>query len=159
MEGACRRNAVGQARPVPKRQDTLPCRGSRHRAFRAPIGDHLRTGATRGISGLQVPPAVQTNGTLGKREGLVETGGAVSVFADDDVGYAAPTISPLDARRPLASAGEPKPFFRGTALARQLDESGIDHDPIFRKRDRAVGQNNPNQARACFALPARAKDR
>jgi len=106
-----------------------------------------------------VPPTERTNGTLGKRERLIRIGGALLVFSDDDVGYSALAICPLDARRPLASAAEPKPFFRRTALAGYLNECSIDHDPIFRKGDRAVGQNNPNQTRACFALPARAKDR
>lgn len=125
----------------------------------APIGDYFRAGATSGVSGLQVPPAARPYGTLGKHERLVQIDGAVMVFLDDGVGYAALAVSPLNTRRPLASAAESKPFFGGTALARFLNESSIDHDRIFRKRDRAVGQDNPNQARARFAAPTRAKDR
>jgi hypothetical protein len=106
-----------------------------------------------------MPPAVRTNGTLGKLEGLVETGGAGSVFTDDDVGYAALAISPLDARRPLASAAEPEPFFWRPTLKRYFNESGIDDDPFFRKSNRAVRQNNSNQARTRFAPPTRAEDR
>jgi hypothetical protein len=81
------------------------------------------------------------------------------VLADDDVGYAALTVRPLDARGPLARTAEPKSFFGGTALTRYLNESSIDHDPIFRERDRAVGQDNPNQIRARFAAPAWTKNR
>jgi hypothetical protein len=99
------------------------------------------------------------NGTLRKQERRVGIGGAGIVFADDGVDDAALIIRPLDARRPLASAAEPEPFFWRPTLKRYLNESGIDDDPFFRKRNRAVRQNNSNQARTRFAPPTRAEDR
>jgi hypothetical protein len=78
-----------------------------------------------------MPAAERTYGTLGKNEWPVWIGGAVMVLLDDDVDDAALVISPLDARRPLASAAEPKPLLGGTALPGCLDESSIDHDPVF----------------------------
>jgi len=81
------------------------------------------------------------------------------VLIDDRFDDAAFIIRPLDARRPLASAAEPEPFFRGTTLARYLNESRIDDDPFFRKRHGAVRQNNPNQTRTRFTPPTWAEDR
>jgi hypothetical protein len=84
---------------------------------------------------------------------------AGNVFADNAVHDPALTIRPLDATRSLASAAEPESFFRRTALPRYLYESLINHNAVFRKRDRAVRQYDPNQARTGFAPPTRAKDR
>jgi len=106
-----------------------------------------------------VPPAERPNGTLGKHKRRVRVSGPLIVFTDDGVNDAALIISPLNARRPLASAAEAKPFFSGTPLARYLNESIIDHDPVFRKRDRAICQDDPNQIRTRFAPPTRAKNR
>jgi hypothetical protein len=105
-----------------------------------------------------MPPALRPNGTFGKRERRVRIGGAGIMLANDRVDDAALIIRPLDARAPLASAAEPEPFFRRTALARYLNESRIDDDPFFRKRHLAVRQNNSNQACTRFAPPTRAED-
>lgn len=137
----------------------LISRESGRNAFGALVGDDLWAGATRRISRLQVPTAARANGALRKDKRLVRIGAALLVLLDDELGYAALTIGPLDARGPFASAAEPKPFFGRTALARYLNESFIDHDPVFRKRDGTVRQNNPNQTRTRLAPPARAKNR
>jgi len=81
------------------------------------------------------------------------------VLIDDRIDDAALIIRPLDTRRPLASAAEPESFFRRATLVCDLNESRIDDDPFFRKRHRAVRQNNPNQTRTRFAPPTRAEDR
>jgi len=144
---------------IRRRPDRLRCHGYRRSAFRAHICDYFRARATRGISGLQVPAALRPNGTLGEHERLVRIGATLCMFADDAVHDAALAVRPLDASRSPASAAEAEPFFRGTTLSRYFHESGINHDAVFRERDRAVRQNNPNQTRTRFASPAGTKDR
>ncbi len=102
---------------------------------------------------------MRANGTLGKHEWLILNGGAFMMFADDAVDYSASVAFPLNARRTLAGAAEAEALFGGTALARYINERSIDDDALFRKRDRAITQNNSDQTRACFAFPTGAKDR
>jgi len=108
---------------------------------------------------LQVPPALRPDGALGKFEGFACSGRALFMFADDAVHNSAPLIAPLNTRRTSASAAEAESFFRRTALPRGLNESIVNHNAIFRKRDGTIRQHNPNQTRARFATPTRAKNR
>ena len=143
----------------PRGNPPLRPRDSRRNVLRTPIGDNLWAGATCGIPSLQVPSALRPNGTLGRREWRVRIGSTGMVLIDDRIDDATLITRPLDARRPLASAAESEPFFRGTTPARYLHERRIDDDPFFRKRHRAVRQNYSNQTCTRFAPPTRAEDR
>jgi hypothetical protein len=51
------------------------------------------------------------------------------------IDQAASVIPPLDAGSPLAGAAEAESLFGRTALARRIDERGIDYDTLLRERD------------------------
>jgi len=107
-----------------------------------------------------MPPALRPDAAFREHEIVAEVGtGREVLFLENAIDDAAPVISPLDAGSAFASAAEAKPFFRLTALARCLDERGIDHDTFFRECDRAVREDNSNYTGTRFTSPARAKDR
>src|SRR5258708_24144310 len=88
-------------------------RGQDYRvSFRAGVRDYLRTRLARGISRLQVPPALRPNRALGKFERLARSGRALFVFADDSVHNPAPIITPLNTLRTSATAAETESVFR-----------------------------------------------
>jgi hypothetical protein len=81
-----------------------------------------------------MPSALRPDAAFRKLDIVLEMigdGRAVS-FLDNAIDDASPVVRPLDAGSAFAGAAEAEPFFRRTALARCLDESGIDHVNLAR---------------------------